>query len=183
MPDKLVAFYNGINVLVDKRRATDITYPDLCKAVDAATHNTPVSKLDRHGFDRWTMQWIKNWKDGHTQEPDVQLTSGIPQGLAQQPALSHTFISNVDSEIECTMSNSANNIKPYGVFCVLEGRDAIQRDLNRHERWACANLLKFNKTKGKVLQLDRGNPKHKYRLSGVRIESSPCEKDLDVLVG
>lgn len=46
MPDKLVAFYNGINVLVNKGRATDIIYLDLCKAVDAVTHHSPVSKLE-----------------------------------------------------------------------------------------------------------------------------------------
>jgi len=52
-------------------------------------------------------------------------------------------------------------------------------DLNRLERWACANLMKF---KRKVLHVGLGNPKNKCRLGREWIKSSPEEKDLGVLV-
>jgi len=75
-----------------------------------------------------------------------------------------------------------DDTKLCGVTDTLEERDAIQRDLDRLERWACMNSIKFNKAKCKVLRVDRDNPKHKYMLGGEWLESSPEEKDLGVLV-
>ena len=81
-------------------------------------------------------------------------------------------------EIECTLRKFAEDTKLCGAVNMLEGRDAIQNDLDRLQRWACMNLVRFNKAKYKVLHLGQGNPKNKYRLGREWIESNPEEKDL-----
>lgn len=60
--------------------------------------------------------------------------SNVPQG----PSLFSIFVSNRDCEFEGTFSKFAKDTELCGAIDLLEGRDGIQRDLDRLESQACA---------------------------------------------
>jgi len=73
------------------------------------------------------------------------------------PVLFNIFIKGLDDGAEGTLSKFADNVKLGRLADMPESCAALQKALNRLEKWSKRNLTKSNKGKGKLLHMGKNN--------------------------
>ena len=98
--------------------------------------------------------------------------SGVPKRSIQGPMVFNIFLNDRDDRTECSIRKFGDDTKLRGVADTPEGCAAIQRHLERLEKQATKNLMKFSK----VLPLGRNYPRHQYTLRANWLENKFCRE-------
>ncbi len=135
-------------------------------------------------------KWIENWLSNRKQRVVINGTawdlapvySGVPQGSVLGPVLFIIYMNDIDVGPNNLIVKFADYTKIGN--SVISGRDrqSLQDDLSKISAWSARWEMHFNIKKCHILQVGTRNLKYDYEMSGEKLGSVQCVKDLGVAV-
>ncbi|GAB0177507.1 epidermal differentiation-specific protein-like [Grus japonensis] len=156
---KLLVFEEGEHSFVGTEMNDKISS---LKVITENLHNPQITLYEHAQYQGKTRVITEATNLSRGYDNDIISSHKVQRGSVLGPILFDIFINDINSGIECTVVKSADDTKLSGAVDMLEGRDAIQRDLDKLQAWPNVNPMKFDKVKCTVLHL-RVSP-----------ESQPC---------
>ncbi|KAF4791617.1 RNA-directed DNA polymerase from mobile element jockey-like protein [Turdus rufiventris] len=173
----------------EKAEVLNAFFASVFSGFDTVSHSIPWKSWQPVA---WTGSLFAGLRTGWMARPRVvmnsaatsweSVTSGVPQGSVLGSVLFNIFIDYMDEGIESFISKFADDTKLGACIDLLEGRRALQRDLEQLDGRIESNKMKFNKSKCPVLHFGHNNPLQCYRLGMVWLDSVQAGRDLGVLV-
>lgn len=176
---------------LDDDLSLDAVYLDFSKAFDSVPHGRLLQKLSQTGVKGPCLSWIKDFLHERRQEVSsngeksdwAPVSSGIPQGSVLGPVLFVAYINDLPEAVQNSQVKIfADDTKVFSRIKDEDDARRLQEDLDRLQEWSDHWLLRFNADKCKVLHVGPHNPMYDYHMSGAKLSSTDCEKDLGVYI-
>ena len=145
---------NYINVNMDKKLTTIVTFIDFRKAFDCVQHETLLGKLSAINLDSKVISWFRSYlsdrrqrvlaNDVHSSYLDV--TQGVPQGSVLGPLFYIIYANDIVKMIKhCNIAMYADDTVLYLAKKNFEKAiDGMQKDVSALESWCLLNGIQMN---------------------------------------
>lgn len=137
-----------------------------------------------------TSEWISNWLTGRQQRvvingeasTEVGRASGVPQGSVLGPLLFLVYINDLDLGVEGKISKFADDTKLGFSIRGEADRARAERDFRLLDEWSKKWLMRFNKSKCKVLHVGQNNRRSLDAFGEDKLGEANGERDLGVSI-
>lgn len=207
----LIEVYEGIQKLKDKTSSGQDGVPNvllkgcvcalsnpihylfhlsLNKAFDRVNHQLLINKLKVLGFGEKIICWVYSFLNGQHHRVrinnyisgDIEVSSGVPQGLHCAPSLFSLFINDLKQIIK-DVDFFADNLKLFHKVNDASNRNVLLRNLDTLFNWTNKNLLELNIDKCYVIYFSRGRilAEYAYSINNTLLKRITEIKDLGVV--